>query len=525
MRRLPALVVVVSVALAPGCSCNKSSALTEKAPEDLPAVGLVIDQPAEGAALTGAWTTVAGWASPDWVKAVFVTGAPADGFYLPAGHVGVPTVPVTFRSDGRFFAARVPLTDGEVKLTLVPVGKGGSFYQSVTRTVTASGTSVTPATLVVDPAQPEPGQKATLRATTGDDLSTPFQWDFDGDGTFDAEGPSVTHTWATAGRYEVVARTKVKDAWVSAFARVVVDSAPKVLASVPVDNPSRLFFLTIDHYAKVALGDDDYARADERPSYGNERPTVALADGGTVPRDLLAVVDGDTVRVFGPDLSPRFTLSGLSAPSGVARDETGGLLVADTGNDRLVRFTATGALDPSFAPSAEYRGTAELPMRRPVSLTFGGGSVLLESGAILRCGTNSSGAFSCSKGWDFKDALVRLELPRIDRFIMSARADAEDEPDLFLASGQVVGRDVSGSGLEGVERSGMVADAVRSPDSVQSSYAYVDDRGRLYLRRWPWTDGPYTFPYRATAVATDRLGHIYVAGPGVVELRDFEALK
>ena len=36
-----------------------------------------------------------------------------------------------------------------------------------------------------------------------------YQWDLDGDGTFDATGPTATHTYTTLGRY--TARLKVSD--------------------------------------------------------------------------------------------------------------------------------------------------------------------------------------------------------------------------------------------------------------------------------------------------------------------------
>lgn len=495
--------LVVAAALAGGCTCNKSSALNEKPPDDLPARGLVIDQPAEGATLTGAWTTVAGWVDPDAVQGVLAVGAPVEGFYLPAGHVGAPTVPVTIRKDGRFYAPRVPLQDGEVKLTLIPVGKGGSTYQAVTRTVNASNTAVAPATLVVEPVTPQPGQEVTLRATTGEDLSTSFQWDFEGDGTFDAEGASVKHTWPAAGRFLVVARTKVKDEWVSAVSLVVVDAAAKVLASAPVDHPTRIFFLSVDSYAQ------------------DETVTVGA---NTVPRDLVAVVDGDLVRVFNPDLTPRFTLSGLSQPSGVARTRRGGLLVADTGHDRLVAFTATGELDTAFAVGGEYKA-----LRRPVSVTFDGKEVLLDDGTPHhRCHSGkyrceNCPAYDCEPNTHLLKAINSLGAERIDRFVLNARADKDHEQELFLAQGRLL--HVGGASADERSAARPVVDAVAGPVTFNDHYATIDERGRIHIYRWPWHEGPFTLPYAATAIATDRTGRLYVAGPGVIELRDFQPLK
>lgn len=300
-------------------------------------------------------------------------------------------------------------------------------------------------------------------------------------------------------------------------------SLPKVLASAPVEQPSRLFFLSFDHTAKVRLGDDDSYGPGRRPAYGQERATVTLPDGGVVARDVVAVVDGDVVRLFDPDLTPRGVLTGLAQPSGVARDAHGGFVVADTGNDRLLRFDRDGSIDQRFGSAGEYRGSAQLPLRRPVSIGFDARQVLLEGGQLIRCGARS--AFACEPGADFSTALSALGLGPLERFVVNARADEDTEQDLFLASGHLVERDVSLSGLDELRARVPVVDAVRSPDRVQSSYAWVDQQGRLVLRRWPWTEGPWAFPYRATAVATDRIGRLYVAGPGVVELRDFEPLK
>lgn len=151
----------VLAVFASGCTCSKP--VVEKPPDDIASKGIVIDQPAEGAKVTGAWVSVSGWVAPEFVQHVAALGAPVEGFYEPTGHVGVPSVPVIVRKDGRFFAPRVPLQAGDVELKLIPFAKGGESFETVTRKVTASQTSVVPATLVIEPALPKPGEKATLR--------------------------------------------------------------------------------------------------------------------------------------------------------------------------------------------------------------------------------------------------------------------------------------------------------------------------------------------------------------------------
>lgn len=484
-----------ALALVPGCSC-KPAVADDRAPADLATRGLVIDSPPEGASLTGAWTTVSGWADPAAVAAVFVSGAPTDGLYLPSGHVGVPTVAVTLRPDGRFFAPRVPLQDGEVTLRIVPMARGGQPFTMVTRTVQATQTSVTPATLVVDPVVPTPGDEATLRASTGADLTTSFQWDFDGDGTFDAEGATVKHTWRSAGRYDVVARTRVGDRWVSAASRVVVDSAAAVLASAPVDSPRRIFFLSVNSMEKTP-------------------DVVTLEDGGTTPRAFVAVLDGDAVKVFDPLLKPLFSLPGLSRPEGIARLRSGGFVVADTGHDRMVAFTSAGELDPTFGTNGAF------PLTGPVSVDFQG-RVLLADGSMLNCGGFESPG-PCQPDDNWARQLSRVGAQRIDRIVSCARSDHDDCGELYVGDGRLFRLNTTSPQDWSVPRP--VVDAVGGLDTIRVNKAVIDGNGRLHLYRWPFHEGPYALPYKATAVATDALGRLYVAGPGVIELRDFEPLK
>ena len=267
-------------------------------------------------------------------------------------------------------------------------------------------------------------------------------------------------------------------------------AAPKVLATAPADNPSRIFFLSVNFH--------------QSPD------SLELPDGGVVPRDLVAVIDGDQVRVFAPDLTPRFVLSGLSKPSGVARDKSGGLLVADTGNDRLVRFTAAGERDTTFSSHGSF------PAKRPVSLRFGGEEVLLEDGTILECSADPQFECPSTLHEHLVDDLRRLGAERVDRFV-------PNRDSLFLSSGRLL--KISSVDVRERNAAKPVIDAVAGPDEVEVNYATIDERGRVHIYRWPWHEGPFTLPYRATCISADRTGRLYVGGPGVVELRDFEPLR
>lgn len=493
---------ILLAALASGCTCNKT--ITEKAPDDLASKGIVIDQPAEGAKLTGAWVTVAGWVAPEGVQSLAAIGAPVDGFYEVTGHVGVPTVAVMIRKDGRFFAPRVPLQDGEVTLKLIPFSQGGTSYQAVTRTVTASQTTVVPATLVIEPAQPKPGEKATLRATTGADLSTPFQWDFDGDGTFEAEGASVTHSWE-AGRYTVVARTKVNDVFVSAVSKVTVTAAPKVLLSASLTNAPRCIEL---------LGS---------PAPGLVKLGItSLPDGGPIRSvSLIAVCDGDEVKVFDKDLVPQFVLTGLAQPHSVASDDEGNLYVADTGHDRIVRFTQTGELDPRFGQGGEFRGTAELPIKGPKSVFDEMREVVLSDGSELVCWLGSPlhpeeklPKRPCQLQDSAQKEARRLGVTLTGVFRGGLAMTTEGRP-----------MSLSPTYYSLADTRGKVVDAAAGPTEYLGDLATVDEDGVIDVYRSGDHDAKWVLPYKATAIASDGKGRLWVGGPGVIELRDFEALR
>ena len=65
------------------------------------------------------------------------------------------------------------------------------------------------ATVKVEPAIPQVGQEATFNATATDPdggAAPAVAWDFDGNGVFDANGPSAKHTFATGGATIVIVR-------------------------------------------------------------------------------------------------------------------------------------------------------------------------------------------------------------------------------------------------------------------------------------------------------------------------------
>lgn len=186
-----------------GCGACKSTPPAETAPKDLAEKGVVLDGPEDGATVRGRWISVSGWFDPAEIAFVSVVGAPVEEFYEPTGHVGVPSVTVTFRKDGRFFAPRVPVAEGSNRITVIALSRQMRPLGPIHRTVTATDVTSVPATVVAEPQQGKPGVAVRLRASIGTATERKWQWDFDGDGTFDEESAEASHAWPNPGRYQV----------------------------------------------------------------------------------------------------------------------------------------------------------------------------------------------------------------------------------------------------------------------------------------------------------------------------------
>lgn len=315
-----------TLALVTGCGGCKSTPPAEVAPKDLAEKGLVLDGPEEGAAVRGRWISVSGWFDPAEVAFVSVVGASVDGYYEPTGHVGIPSVTVTSRKDGRFFAPRVPVAEGSNRITVVALSRQMRPLTPIHRNVTATEVTSVPATVVAEPQQGKPGVAVRLRASTGTAAPRKWQWDFDGDGTFDEESEEASHAWPTPGRYLVVARTQVDGAWVYGTTRFAVTAEAAVLhATREVQNPTRLRTFPFD--------------PPQRPRF-------------------VAAVDGQTVKIFDADLTLLRTLQGLTDAIDVAIDSRGRATVLDRGANALVRYDASGAFDPTYGVNGRLNAPA-----------------------------------------------------------------------------------------------------------------------------------------------------------------------
>lgn len=346
--------LLASFVLLAGCKCAGPSLgpLEDPKPASLGDTGLLVEQPADGATIDAEWVTVTGWVDRSRYPFVAVVGAPNTSFYAATGHVGVPSVPVQVRADGRFVAARVPLEKGQTQLLVIGLTKDGTAGAQADRTVNTNSLG-TPATIVVSPAE---GGRAPLTVTFEPHTAKKapnWQWDYDGDGRFDEEKPTGRHEYTQPGSYLAFARTRMDDRWVWAVAPVQVMGEDNIThSSTAVTAPRAIVVVP-----RTVPPDMTY-KAPE---------VIAAADPMSFTRAVL-VADGDVIKVFDPQLNLVRTLTGLKAPAGMAQDRLGRTYVADTGNDRVVRFDPNGALDPTFADGGVLAEAAEEALVAPTTL-------------------------------------------------------------------------------------------------------------------------------------------------------------
>jgi hypothetical protein len=492
-------IFVLSCLFAISCGTCGAKLPLETAPANLKEVALVIDELPTDA--KGQWITVSGWIDKSVIHGVFIVGAPVEGFYQGfGGHMGIPSVPVVLRDDGRFVAPRVPLQDGENKIQIIPVAQGGAIFKTTEKIVKASDTKFVPATLVPSVDTAKPGEKIEFSAANGNgDVNSVWQFDFNSDGTFDAEGKTGSNKYEVGGGYTVSARTKVENRWVYATSFVAVEAESKVLKSTnDVINPTRLWVYDKTHSEQRKSPVGDWMR-----------------DTDILDERVIVAIDGPQVRIFDGELKPKLTLKGLNGPRDVIRDETHWYIL-DAGN-RVVRFLSNGDLDS----------------------TFGTGGVL-----------QATGAFSFGDAYDFGFSRETMELfgrlpdgssffcPFGEGTCITARSK-EDEPRREdFPKGKIVqayrGMVVFDNGAAYVMdwpivrlRIGFGRRAIfgmPNPSTVGGEMV-LDDSGVLHrFSSYNNHNASYKLSYKISAFDIDSFGQIWLSGPGTIELRNIKPL-
>lgn len=505
---------------AAGCRCGAPplGPLEDVKPASLPDTGILVEQPADGATVDAEWVTVTGWVDRSRYAFVAVVGAPSPSFYAATGHMGVPSVPVMVRDDGRFIAPRVPLAVGKTDLLIIALTPEGTAGAQADRSVN-SGSVFTPATLVVDP--PEGGRApldVTFEPHAGVKVEA-WQWDYDGDGHFDEEQAVGKHRYTQPGAWLVSARTRIGGQWVMTVAPVQVLGDDDITHQSSAVTAPRSVTVVPEHVDVLAL---DEGAGD----------ALLASDPMHFTRAVL-VTDGDGVKVFDSQLHLVRTLTGgLHAPAGAAQDELGRTWVADTGNNRVVRFDANGALDLSFADAGSLTEVRGEPITSPTT-------VLVESFTGLDGGLEVGFSLATGKGRvDCKGlgACSGPAGPIAERYLSTASAFGGTRDAWFLQGGQLL----RGDDLSVRSRGTDALDGARGTISSNPWWAVLHPDGRLEEHFSKVSNVRVTrLGFPATALAVDgsadyllryQLGDdassrvtgphvLYLAGPGHLERR------
>ncbi|WP_327046742.1 PQQ-dependent sugar dehydrogenase [Microbispora sp. NBC_01189] len=176
--------------------------------------------------------------------------------YLAAFTAAGPDGPVTniehFLPNSELKAAAQPITDGPMDLEFGPDGSlyvleyGSSFFREnpeagLYRIDYSPGNKAPQAKITVDRNSssdaPLTVQFSGAKSTDTEPGELTYEWDFDGDGTFDAQGVTATHTYDKPGQY--IARLRVTDAQgkfgLTSIEITVGNTAPQVSITTPGD--------------------------------------------------------------------------------------------------------------------------------------------------------------------------------------------------------------------------------------------------------------------------------------------------
>ncbi|MFT3836004.1 MAG: hypothetical protein QM723_03275 [Myxococcaceae bacterium] len=246
------------------------------------------------------------------------------------------------------------------------------------------------------------------------------------------------------------------------------------------------------------------------------------------------VIDGDQVRVFDGTLKPAFVLKGFKGPQDVAGDATGRIWVADTGHDRVMRFTSDGKPDPAFGKGGAVSTIGETKLKGPQGLVLPrfeeeGPRYLLGDGLLYRCGADSCSVDSLS--------LEANRRPKVNAFSVPMESEVDyDSAAMLTADGwQTIGE-------MGPIRT--VSKAKVFAACGYTSYPYfVAAQGNELIEYWNDREARrLKVPFAPTAIAGNPRGtlseprdahgatggygpiHLYVAGKGVLQERVVDRL-
>jgi hypothetical protein len=244
--------------------------------------------------------------------------------------------------------------------------------------LTGQGTTTVPMTVAATPEGGNAPLDVQWRAALASGAGS-VQWDFDGDGVFDAEGQSAKHTYSQPGQYWVMARTQVDGRWLYGVGRIAVTEDATVTQEAAIGANAHLLTV-VNAFPGTAGTTDDFA------------DTMAV---------LLATDRG--IEIFDAKLQPVRTLSVSGPVRGLAEDNFGRVYVA--GDHKVVRYLADGTLDSSFgrgagafAPDGGFTQLSAFCLDSHIDARADGGAgemtsaLALDNGTLLFC----TGRAKCS---------------------------------------------------------------------------------------------------------------------------------
>lgn len=113
------------------------------------------------------------------------------------------------------------------------------LFSSVTKTITIYNNPPV-AGFIYGPTNPEIDDSVVFEPVGSTDIDgniTSFEWDFENDGTFDATGFPVDHTWSVADSYTVVLRVTDDEGATDTYSEIVTVSEPYVPPVTPPIDP------------------------------------------------------------------------------------------------------------------------------------------------------------------------------------------------------------------------------------------------------------------------------------------------
>ena len=245
-----------------------------------------------------------------------------------------------------------------IKTVRLQVTDSGGLTTSTTRSVTVSALNSPPIpTFVFAPARPNIGQTATFDGGgTTDDEAIPdsgFDWDFDGNGSFEAEGREVGHAFSSAGARTVTLRVTDADGAPATTSRsVTVNAPPSADFSFTPSNPDVGDAVSFN----AAATTDDLALANSAYAWDLDNDGAFDDAVGQTASTSFATAGGKVVRLQVTDSGGSTDVASQTVPVAANPAPTASFTFtpARPNLNQAISFNAGGSTDDEPIPATGY---------------------------------------------------------------------------------------------------------------------------------------------------------------------------